>query len=84
MRDSVSIVDLPLRTQAKICGFNADEAHAETRFREIGFAEGDIVEVLHVGLFGRSPLNIRLHGTSIAMRPNEAKMIMVQPLQGTS
>ena len=51
----------------------------KTRLREIGFAEGDLVEILHIGAFGRSPLNVKLHGTSIAMRPNEAKMIRVIP-----
>lgn len=64
---------------ARICGFSNEEECDETRLREIGFAEGDLVEILHVGLFGRSPLNVKLHGTAIAMRPNEAKMIRVIP-----
>ena len=64
---------------ARICGFSDEEGVDQTRLREIGFAEGDLVEILHVGLFGRSPLNIKLHGTAIAMRPNEAKMIRVIP-----
>ncbi len=64
---------------ARICGFDCAHEHTQTRLREIGFAEGDLVEIMHVGLFGRSPLNIRLHGTSIAMRPNEARMIRVIP-----
>ena len=64
---------------ARICGFSDEEGWGQTRLREIGFAEGDLVEILHVGLFGRSPLNIKLHGTAIAMRPNEAKMIRVIP-----
>ncbi len=64
---------------ARICGFAGDMGHGQTRLREIGFAEGDLVEILHIGAFGRSPLNVKLHGTSIAMRPNEAKMIRVIP-----
>ena len=64
---------------ARICGFNGAAEHEQIRLREIGFAEGDLVEILHVGLFGRSPLNVKLHGTAIAMRPNEAKMIRVIP-----
>ena len=64
---------------ARICGFSEEEDCDETRLREIGFAEGDLVEILHVGLFGRSPINIKLHGTAIAMRPREAKMIRVIP-----
>ena len=64
---------------ARICGFSEEEDCDQTRLREIGFAEGDLVEILHVGLFGRSPLNVKLHGTAIAMRPDEAKMIRVIP-----
>ncbi len=64
---------------ARICGFNGVAEHDQIRLREIGFAEGDLVEILHVGLFGRSPLNVKLHGTAIAMRPGEAKMIRVIP-----
>ncbi|MBL4871564.1 MAG: ferrous iron transport protein A [Robiginitomaculum sp.] len=64
---------------ARICGFIGGGDHDQTRLREIGFAEGDLVEILHIGAFGRSPLNIKLHGTSIAMRPNEARMIQVIP-----
>ncbi len=64
---------------ARICGFIGGKGHAHTQLREIGFAEGDLVEIIHIGAFGRSPLNIKLHGTSIAMRPNEAKMIKVIP-----
>lgn len=70
---------LEKRRPARICGFSAEEECDQTRLREIGFAEGDLVEILHVGLFGRSPLNVKLHGTAIAMRPNEAKMIRVIP-----
>ena len=74
-----TIADLPLHVRAHITGFCAHNPHDETRLREIGFAEGDYVEIVNVGLFGRSPLNIRLHGcTSIAMRPREAAMVLVK------
>ncbi len=74
-----TLFDLEVHRPARIFGFNTQEDSDQTRLREIGFAEGDLVEILHVGLFGRSPLNIKLHGTAIAMRPNEAKMISVIP-----
>jgi len=78
MTETTNLAALPLRKSARITGFNAESHEGETRLREIGFAEGDIVEIVHVGLFGRSPLNIRLHGsTSIAMRPSEAAKILV-------
>jgi len=45
--------------------------------REIGFAEGDSVETLHFGLFGRNPMTVRLNGALIAMRKNEAAAVLV-------
>ncbi len=74
-----SLFNLEKHRPARICGFKTINEHDQIRLREIGFAEGDLVEILHVGLFGRSPLNVKLHGTAIAMRPNEAKMIDVIP-----
>jgi ferrous iron transport protein A len=74
-----SLFNLEKHRPARICGFHTPQEHEQIRLREIGFAEGDLVEILHVGLFGRSPLNVKLHGTAIAMRPAEAKMIRVIP-----
>ena len=74
MNNKTTLAQLSPTTRAKITGFSADSAALETRFREIGFAEGDIVEILHIGLFGKSPLNVKLHGTSIAMRPKHSRM----------
>ncbi|MCF6221850.1 MAG: ferrous iron transport protein A [Robiginitomaculum sp.] len=74
-----TLFNLDKHRPARICGFGSASEHEQIRLREIGFAEGDLVEILHVGLFGRSPLNVKLHGTAIAMRPNEAKMIRVIP-----
>ncbi|PHR93234.1 MAG: ferrous iron transport protein A [Robiginitomaculum sp.] len=81
MTTQIKLADMAKNVPAKITGFCADTPHTEIRLREIGFAEGDVVEITHIGLFGGSPLNIRLHGTSIAMRPQEAGMIRVIPVQ---
>ena len=78
-RAETTLFALEKHRPARICGFSKDDDCDQTRLREIGFAEGDLVEILHVGLFGRSPLNVKLHGTAIAMRPVEAKMIRVIP-----
>ncbi|MEE9272693.1 MAG: FeoA family protein [Robiginitomaculum sp.] len=79
MTVETTLFALETNRPARICGFNGGRDHVQIRLREIGFAEGDLVEILHTGLFGRSPLNVKLHGTSIAMRPMEAKMITVIP-----
>lgn len=80
MNNNQSLKTLGFRKKAEIVGFCPNNKETEMRFREIGFAEGDIVEVLHRGLFGGTPINVRLHGTSIAMRPKEADMIKIRPL----
>lgn len=73
-----TIADLSRGETATITGFSADTPQTEIRLREVGFAEGDRVCILHKGLFG-SPLNVKLHSTSIAMRPAEARMIKIAP-----
>lgn len=78
MNNKTTLADLSKSERARIIGFTTPDDLFETRFREIGFAEGDMVEILHIGLFGKSPLNVKLHGTSIAMRPSEAAMIDVE------
>ncbi|NNC36741.1 MAG: ferrous iron transport protein A [Acidimicrobiales bacterium] len=80
MNEKTTLAALPKSVRARIIGFSADTEDQETRFREIGFAEGDIIEILHVGVFGKSPINVKLHGTSIAMRPRQAAMINIELL----
>ncbi len=71
---------LPLNQTARIDNIRSENADIEMRLREIGFAEGDKVEVVHRGLFGGSPLAVRLDGiASIAIRPREAALIEVHP-----
>jgi len=48
------------------------------KLREIGFAEGDEVEILHFGPIGKKPICIRLNHTLIALRPEEADNIIVE------
>jgi ferrous iron transport protein A len=50
----------------------------EARLLEMGFVEGATVEVLHEGLIGRDPIAVRVRGTVIAMRREEASAVQVQ------
>lgn len=68
---------LPRRTVAIVTGFQAPNDSIETRLREIGFAEGDEVQPLHYGLFGATPITVRLNSALIALRRNEASYITV-------
>jgi len=74
----MTLRDLPKQTPARISGFQPGDAELETRLREIGFAEGDHVEALHFGLFGRNPMSVRLNGALIALRKTEAQAILVE------
>ncbi len=75
---SLSLADLPKGQYARIVGFNAPEGDLETRLREIGFAEGDEIETLHFGPFGKTPMTVRLNGSLIALRRREAGFIMLE------
>lgn len=76
----MTLRDLQRNTLARISGFDAGDSELETRLREIGFAEGDQVEALHFGLFGRNPMSVRLNGALIALRKSEAKAVLVDVL----
>lgn len=76
----MTLRDLPKNTPARISGFNASDNELETRLREIGFAEGDQVEALHFGLFGRNPMSVRLNGALIALRKSEAQAVLVEAM----
>lgn len=63
--------------KANITRLLADDVRLEAELREIGFAEGDEVEVLARGAFGGSPVSVRLNRTIIALRGNEAAAVEV-------
>ena len=74
----MTLRDLGKNIPARVTGFSDHNAELVTRLREIGFAEGDSVEALHFGLFGRNPLSVRLNGALIAMRKTEAEAVLVE------
>ncbi len=47
------------------------------RLMEMGFLEGTGIEVLHEAPFGRDPIAVRVRGSVIALRRNEANHIEV-------
>jgi len=50
----------------------------EAKLREIGFAEGDCVEIVHHGPIAGKPICTRLNETLIALRTEEAAAIIVE------
>ena len=74
----VRLTELPRSASSRILGFAPDHPSVEIRLREIGFAEGDSVTPMHVGLFGRNPMSVRVNGATIALRREDARAILVE------
>jgi ferrous iron transport protein A len=64
---------------SRIVGFEAGDNPLVAKLREIGFAEGDEVELLATGWLGGAPLSFRLNRTVIALRKDEASLVRVEP-----
>ena len=65
---------------ARVRGVDAGSAELEAKLREVGFSEGDEVEMLGYGPFGWRTLAVRLNRTIIALRAGEAALVEVEPV----
>ncbi len=72
---------LPRGRIGRVAGFGSGDATLIAKLREIGFAEGDEVELLARGWLGGAPLSFRLNRTVIALRKAEAALILVEQAQ---
>jgi len=70
--------DLVEGARARIVAIVAGDIGLERKLREIGFCEGDEVELLKRGPIGGQPLAIRLNRRVIAMRRDEARAIHLE------
>ena len=64
----MTLSELSLNQKARIIDFDSYDSVLETRLREIGFAEGDQVTILHFGPFGKNPMSLKLNDALIALR----------------
>lgn len=74
----MNIDDLPEGGVARVVAIAGDAADLAAKLREIGFCEGDEVQLLTRGPLGGQPLAVRLNRRVIAMRINEARAIEVE------
>lgn len=74
------IADLAEGEQARVVAIAASSPELEAKLREIGFCEGDEVQLLTRGPLGGQPLAVRLNRRIIAMRNNEAAAVLVEAL----
>ena len=64
--------------KARVSSVEDATAELEAKLREVGFAEGDEVEMLTHGPFGGRTLAVRLNRSIIALRGAEASAIRVE------
>jgi len=76
--DFMTLNKLKQNIPARVTGFKSSDDELVTRLREIGFAEGDQVQLMHVGLFGRNPMSVKLNGALIALRKREAMAVLIE------
>lgn len=81
------LCDLPLRCPARVAGLvvpGQGHGHGRPlvlRLLEIGFVEGERVEVVALGPGGREPLAVRVGNSQFALRRHEAEHVLVQRLE---
>lgn len=83
------VTDTPLGTLRKggrghITRLGDAPLNLVTRLMEMGFLEGSEVEVVHEAPFGRDPIAVRVRGTLVALRRQEANWVWVQESGGAS
>lgn len=74
----MNIAEMAEGQQGRISAIATDSPELEAKLREIGFCEGDEVQLLSVGPLGGQPLAVRLNRRVIAMRKNEASAVIVK------
>jgi ferrous iron transport protein A len=72
--------EMPLGAVGRVSAIDAGTAELEAKLREVGFAEGDEVEMLARGPFWKRTIAVRLNRSIVALRGSEAAMIRVDPL----
>ena len=78
----MSLVKLPRGRPAAVADVRASSAapaDLPARLRELGFLDGEEVEVLATGLSG-GPLAVRVGGTTFALRRREAECVTVRAI----
>ncbi|MEQ1752678.1 MAG: FeoA family protein [Micropepsaceae bacterium] len=73
----MNLNDLSPNQKARVRAIVSDEHDLEAKLREVGFSEGDEVEMIGCGPLGGKTLAVRVNRTLIALRAAEAAMVEV-------
>jgi ferrous iron transport protein A len=86
MNSPISLGRLKPGARGRIASLRADGGPVAllTRLMEMGFLEGSEIEVLHEAPFGRDPIAVRVRGTVVALRRQEADWIWVDVAPGAA
>ena len=74
----MTLAELAKGCISTITAVTQDSGVLSSKLREIGFAEGDEVELLARGPISGWPISVRLNRTVIALRKNEAALIEIE------
>jgi ferrous iron transport protein A len=77
---AVPLDQLPRGRPARVVGVQGDLASdaITQRLYEMGFEDGALVELTHVGPFGGDPLAVKIGAMTVALRRAEAARVLVQ------
>ena len=82
----MKLTDLSRRVEAQVASVEAltpDDPIAR-RLRELGFVEGERVEVVATGPFGAEPLLVQIGFTRFALRRAEAARVRLRTAEGVA
>jgi Fe2+ transport system protein FeoA len=71
--------ELKARQKARIRSIATGSEQMDIKLREVGFSEGDEVEMVGAGPLGGRTLAVRLNRSLIALRTSEADLVEVDP-----
>ncbi|MEX0300651.1 MAG: ferrous iron transport protein A [Kordiimonas sp.] len=74
----VSLGTLKPGSTGKVSAFETGDTDMIDRLREMGFAEGLDIELLHQSPFGGDPIAVRIDVMTVALRREQANLIKVQ------
>ncbi len=74
---SVPLGSLKPGSRGTILSLTPDPEGVTQRLLEMGLLEGSPIEVMHEAPFGRDPIAVRVRGTLIALRRQEANLVEV-------
>lgn len=78
MLPPMTLNDLQIGKTGRIIGISPQAGEFDEKLREVGFCEGDSVELITRGPFGGQPLAIRLNRKIFALRSEEANAVLIE------